>query len=110
MKAESNVMPQHPFVIDRRGAVADITFFENAKETQKEDGPAWEYDVYALTVDDRPGLESTIEENVAAWREAAMAADGDSADSKRPLEEVVAEHDTKIVTLEETIDILYGGV
>ncbi len=26
------------------------------------------------------------------------------------LEEKVAEHDTKIVTLEETIDVLYGGV
>ncbi len=25
------------------------------------------------------------------------------------LEERVAEHDTKIVTLEETIDVLYGG-
>ena len=72
MKAESNVMPQHPFVIDRRGAVADITFFENAKETQKEDGPAWEYDVYALTVDDRPGLESTIEEAYEDWLVYAM--------------------------------------
>ncbi len=29
---------------------------------------------------------------------------------KPTLEEKVAEHDTKIVTLNETIDVLYGGV
>ena len=102
MKAESNVMPQHPFVIDRRGAVADITFFENAKETQKEDGPAWEYDVYALTVDDRPGLESTIEENFAAWLVYAMEQEAYEAETPTLEDRVAA---LEAIELEK----LFGG-
>ena len=50
-----------------------------------------------------------------AWEEGATQEYIDSlkaqVEPQEPtLEEKVAEHDTKIVTLEETIDVLYGGV
>ena len=43
------------------------------------------------------------EEQIQAIKDAAIPAGP-------TLEEKVAEHDTKIVTLEESIDVIFGGV
>ena len=49
MKAESDTVPTHPFVIDKRGDVAAITFFEGVKESEREDRTVFEYDSHILT-------------------------------------------------------------
>ena len=56
MKAESDTMPTHPFVIDKRGDLADITFFEGVKESEREDRTVFEYDSHILTVPYRDDL------------------------------------------------------
>ena len=72
MKAESNIMPQQPYTVDTRGAEADVTFFVNPIETERDGETVWEYDTYTMTVYDRPGLESTIEEAYEDWLVYAM--------------------------------------
>lgn len=67
MKAQSNIKPEQLFVVDNRGEVSDITFFENPKEIT--DG--WEYDTYTLTVDSRDGLSELIESDLSVWLEFA---------------------------------------
>ena len=52
--------------------------------------------------------------NGESWEEGATQEYIDNLKSQAepqepPLEEKVAEHDIKIVTLEETIDVIYGG-
>ena len=72
MKAESNVMPQGPFSVDRRGGQADVTFFRNVKEEDQDGATIWHYDTHTLTVDDREDLEAIIEEAYEDWLVYAM--------------------------------------
>lgn len=67
MKAESDTMPTHPFVIDKRGELADITFFEGVKESEREDRTVFEYDSHTLTVAYRDGLHEMVNDNLAIW-------------------------------------------
>ena len=67
MKAESDTMPTHPFVIDKRGDLADITFFEGVKESEREDRTVFEYDSHTLTVAYREGLLEMVSENIDIW-------------------------------------------
>lgn len=71
MKAESDTMPTHPFVIDKRGELADITFFEGVKESEREDRTVFEYDSHTLTVPYRYDLEDTVASDYGLWLEAA---------------------------------------
>ena len=75
MKAESDTMPTHPFVIDKRGGLADITFFEGVKESEREDRTVFEYDSHTLTVPYRDDLEETVAEDYALWLLSAKQAD-----------------------------------
>lgn len=75
MKAESDTMPTHPFVIDKRGDLADITFFEGVKESEREDRTVYEYDSHTLTVPYRDDLEETVAEDYALWLLAAKQAE-----------------------------------
>ena len=75
MKAESDTMPTHPFVIDKRGDLADITFFEGVKESEREDRTVYEYDSHTLTVPYRVDLEETVAEDYALWLLAAKQAE-----------------------------------
>lgn len=108
MKAESDTMPTHPFVIDKRGELADITFFEGVKESEREDRTVFEYDSHTLTVPYRLDLEEVIAADYDLWLGAAK----DDESFKLPpltLEERVADTENKVVSLEETIDVLFGG-
>ena len=71
MKAESDTMPTHPFVIDKRGDLADITFFEGVKESEREDRTVFEYDSHILTVLYRDDLEEVVAEAYELWLLAA---------------------------------------
>ena len=75
MKAESDTMPTHPFVIDKRGDLADITFFEGVKESEREDQTVYEYDSHTLTVPYRDDLEETVAEDYARWLLSAKQAE-----------------------------------
>lgn len=71
MKAESDTMPTHPFVIDKRGELADITFFEGVQESEREDRTVFEYDSHTLTVAYRDGLHEMVDENLSVWLDEA---------------------------------------
>ena len=75
MKAESDTMPTHPFVIDKRGDLADITFFEGVKESEREDRTVFEYDSHILTVPYRDDLEEVVAEAYELWLLAAKQAE-----------------------------------
>lgn len=80
MRAESNIMPQQPYLIDARGEFSDITFFNNIKEA--EDGEGWAYDTYTLTVESRPDLDSIVEESYDEWLAYAMEEEAYKEDEK----------------------------
>ena len=73
MKAESNTMPQHPFVIDRRGELADITFFDGVRESENEGIKVWLYDTFSLTIPYREDLPSLIAEQYPLWLDTAKS-------------------------------------
>ena len=73
MKAESNTMPQHPFVIDRRGELADITFFDGVRESENEGIMIWLYETFSLTIPYREDLPSLIAEQYPLWLDTAKA-------------------------------------
>ena len=75
MKAESDTMPTHPFVIDKRVDLADITFFEGVKESEREDRTVFEYDSHILTVPYRDDLEEVVAEAYELWLLAAKQAE-----------------------------------
>lgn len=110
MKAESNIMPQQPFAVDNRGDVSDVTFFKNPVEVQREAGTAWEYEIYTLTTIARPALDALIEENYDAWLNAAIAFEAAEHPQARTIEEKVEVNSSRIATIEQTIDVLYGGI
>lgn len=87
MKAESDTMPTHPFVIDKRGDLADITFFEGVKESEREDRTVFEYDSHILTVPYRDDLEEAVAESYEIWllsaKQAEIPAPKEPADAER---------------------------
>lgn len=87
MKAESDTMPTHPFVIDNRGELADITFFEGVKESEREDRTVFEYDSHTLTVPYRDDLEETVAEGYEIWllsaKQAEIPAPKEPTDAER---------------------------
>ena len=71
MRAESDVMPSLSFTIDKRGELADVTFFENVQEVQTEEGAVFEYDTHTLTVPYHNDLDSAISLDYNVWLAAA---------------------------------------
>ena len=98
MKAESDTMPTHPFVIDKRGDLADITFFEGVKESEREDRTVFEYDSHILTVPYRDDLEDAVAESYEIWLLSAKQAELPAP--KEPTE------DERIGLLENTMLLL----
>ena len=109
MKAQSDKMPIAPYAVEKVGTMADIRFCENVIQTETEDGPRYEYDAYSLAVEYTEELSADLAQNTAVWLQ--MAKD---AETPIPLpkssEERVQETENKVVTIEETIDVLFGGV
>jgi len=99
VKAESNVMPQ-AYAIDKIGEQAVITFAENVTEIVIESETKYEYDSYSMVVPYRTDIAALVEEDYQAWIDSAKAIE--PAPAKPTIEECVA-------TIEETIDVLFGG-
>lgn len=109
MKAESNMMPQQPFVVDKRGKLADITFFDEVEQIQTEEGKAWQYQTYQMTIPYRDGLEPVIQEQYSLWLETAKASEVE-VEKPKTIEERVESSEGKIATMEETINVIFGGI
>lgn len=76
MKAESNMPPVLPYDIEFRGDEAHITFFENVVEAAPDgETPRYTYDIYTMTVRNRPTLIDSLEANIGAWIAAARDAE-----------------------------------
>lgn len=103
-------MPEQPFAVDLRGEVADITFYRNIAQVQREEEIIWEYDAYTLTVVARPKLAELVTENYDAWLNAAIAYEAAEHPQAMTLEEKVEKHDGKVVTIEEALEAIFGGV
>ena len=109
MKAQSDKMPIAPYAVEKVGTMADIRFCENVIQTETEDGPRYEYDAYSLAVEYTEELSADLAQNTAVWLQ--MAKDAETPiPLPKSLEERVQETENKVVTIEETIDVLFGGV
>ncbi|MDD4280201.1 MAG: hypothetical protein PHX74_10765 [Candidatus Sumerlaeales bacterium] len=105
MKTQLGEQPK-PFVISPIGDMAQVAFYENPVPVF--DGEQWEVDMYILQVRNRPNLAATIEANYDAWLEMAKASD--AVTNPPTVEERVAEVEIKTATIEETLDVLFGGI
>jgi len=102
LKAESNTMPNGAFKIEKRGALADISFFENVSAIKEEDILTYEYDHYLLVVPFREGLEGLISSDYERWIESAR-----SEEVEKPYKPSVEERISTVeVTTSELIDTL----
>lgn len=89
------------------GSRAQITFFENAVQLPSDEQPRWEADMYTLDVPNRPGLTASVESNYAAWMNMAKAQE--EILSPPTVEDRVGAVESKTATIEETLDVLFGG-
>ena len=109
MKAESDTMPTHPFVIDKRGDLADITFFEGVKESEREDRTVFEYDSHTLTVAYREGLSEMVSENHEIWLQEAKK---ESPTPTVPIEQMaiaLMQTQTQLEDAQTALDFLIMG-
>ena len=97
MRAESNIKPESPFIIEVIGDMASVRFFSDITKKIKEDEEVWEYNEYLLTVRNRPGLKETIENNYDEWLKLAIKKE------KEPKPECERE---KLLRLEEDNQLL----
>jgi hypothetical protein len=100
-------MPSRPFEVFRVGDFAVVKFWENAEKQESPETERWRADEYQLTVPWRSGLEVSIASNYQAWMALAIAYEG--AAPPPSVEERVAEVENKTATIEETLDVLFGG-
>jgi hypothetical protein len=109
MKAESDTRPAGIYTVEKSGNMADIRFYENVTEKETSDGLRFEYDVYSLAAEYTEDIGAGLDQNTAVWLQKAK--DGETpAPVPKTLEERVEETENKVVTLAETIDVLFGGV
>ena len=109
MKAQSDKMPIAPYAVEKVGTMADIRFCENVIQTETEDGPRYEYDAYSLAVEHTEELAADLAQNTAVWLQIAKDTET-PAKLPKSLEERVEEAENKVVTIEQTIAVLFGGV
>lgn len=108
MKAQSDKMPIAPYAVEKVGTMADIRFCENVIQTETENGPRYEYDAYSLAVEYAEELAADLAKNTAVWLQMAKDAEAPVPVTKS-LEERIEETENKVVTIEGTIDALFGG-
>lgn len=89
------------------GSRAQIIFFENAVQLPSDEQPRWEADMYTLDVPNRPGLTASVESNYAAWMNTAKAQE--EILPPPTVEDRVGAVESKTATIEETLDVLFGG-
>lgn len=109
MKAQSDKMPIAPYAVEKVGTMADIRFCENVIQKETEGGLRYEYDTYSLAIEYTEDLGADLAKNTAVWLQKAKDAET-PAPLPKSLEERVEETENRVVSLAETIDVLFGGV
>ena len=106
MKAQSDKMPIAPYAVEKVGTMADIRFCENVIQSETEDGTCYEYDAYSLAVEYTEELTTDLAQNTAVWLQKAKDAETPIPVPKS-LEDRMEEAENKVVTIEQTIDVLF---
>jgi hypothetical protein len=96
------------FAVHKIGDVAQINFYTDISQLpDTENGERWQAQETSLTVPWRQGLEETVEANLPAWL--AMAQERVGIEPPTTIEDRVGAVESKTATLEETLDVLFGG-
>lgn len=107
MRVESGVMPAS-YQVKVVGEQAFVEFAENVTGPfPTKDGEKYLYDYYVLEVRNSPTLEQRVFENYETW--IARARQAENEPKPQTLDQRVSNTETKVVTIEETIDVLFGG-
>lgn len=96
------------FVVHKIGDMAQINFYTDISQLpDTENGERWQAQETSLTVPWRNGLEQAVGDNLTAWIAKAQG----QADVEPPttIEDRVGAVENKTATLEETLDVLFGG-
>ena len=110
-KAESNIAPDK-YKIERYENKADIVLTENVVLTDKNGEALYTYDVYRITVLDRPGLEQSISNAMSDWIDAAKVQEEQPHVPTLPdrVQAVEQAAEEQAVTLDDIVTVLEGIV
>ena len=100
MRAEAKEAPSR-ITIESYDGKADIVLIENVELIDKDGEGSYIFDMYRLTVADRPGLPETVESDFDAW--VAHAKELEVAPKPKTVEQRV---ETVEVTTGQMIDVL----
>ena len=76
MKAESNIAPNVSYELKICGDKVNITFFDNIAQIESvNEMPRYTYDIYHMTVRNRPTLIPDLDSNISMWILAARDAE-----------------------------------
>ena len=100
MRVEASESPNR-ITIERYEGNADVVLCENITLIDKEGEGSYVFDMYRLTVKDRPNLETSVEANFEAWITSAKEAE--AAPKPKSVEERV---ETVETTTDQVVDIL----
>ena len=96
------------FAVHRIGDMAQVNFYTDIEQLpDTENGERWQANELHLTVPWRRGLEQTVGDNYAAWL--AMAQEAEGIEPEPSIEDRVGAVESKTATIEETLDVLFGG-
>ena len=96
------------FAVHKIGDMAQVNFYTDIEQLPNtENGERWQANELHLTVPWRQGLEQTVSDNYAAWL--AMAQEAAGIETEPSIEDRVGAVEGKTATLEETLDVLFGG-
>ena len=97
------------FAVHKIGDMAQVNFYTDIEQLPDTDsGERWQANELHLTVPWRHGLEETVEANLPAWL--AMAQGQAEVEPPTTIEDRVGAVGSKTATLEETLDVLFGGI
>lgn len=108
MKTEFGNRPPE-FIVHKIGDMAQINFYTDISQLpDTENGERWQAQEISLTVPWRKGLEQAVGDNLSAWL--AMAQERAGVEPPTTIEDRVGAVENKTATLEETLDVLFGGI
>ena len=96
------------FAVHRIGDMVQVNFYTDIEQLpDTENGERWRANELHLTVPWRQGIEEAIAANLPAWLEKAQEAAGYVPPPT--VEDSVGTVESKTATIEETLDVLFGG-
>lgn len=97
------------FAVHKIGDIAQINFYTDISQLPNtENRERWQAQEVRLIVPWRHGLEETVAANLTTWL--AMAQEQAGVEPPTTIEDRVGAVENKTATLEETLDVLFGGI